>query len=117
VKFAYHIVRLMNECEQILTEGDLDLQRNNEQLKAIRRGEWTEQQIRQWFERREKEMEATYDNSKLAWGPDKQAIKSLLMECLEEHYGSLAKVVVNPDRASQGLREIADVIERYRDVM
>ena len=25
-KFAYHIVRLLDECEQILMEGDIDLQ-------------------------------------------------------------------------------------------
>jgi uncharacterized protein len=25
-KFAYHVVRLLNEAEQILTENDLDLQ-------------------------------------------------------------------------------------------
>ena len=38
VKFAYHTVRLLNEAEQLLLEGDLDLQRNREQLKSIRRG-------------------------------------------------------------------------------
>ena len=38
-KFAYHIVRLLNEVEQILTEHDLDLERNREQLKSIRRGD------------------------------------------------------------------------------
>jgi uncharacterized protein len=38
VKFAYHVVRLLGEVEQILVEGDIDLQRDNERLKAIRRG-------------------------------------------------------------------------------
>src|SRR5206468_3796781 len=38
-KFAYHVVRLLGEVEQILLEGDIDLQRDNERLKAIRRGE------------------------------------------------------------------------------
>jgi predicted nucleotidyltransferase len=117
VKFAYHIVRLMNECEQILTEGDLDLQRTNEQLKAIRRGDWTEEQIRDWFTRKEKDMEHLYHESALPWGPDKKAVRTLLMECMEEHYGSLDKVVANPDRAAQALREIAAVVERYRDVL
>ena len=37
-KFAYHVVRLILEVEQILVEGDIDLQRNHEQLKAVRRG-------------------------------------------------------------------------------
>jgi hypothetical protein len=30
VKFAYHVVRLIGEVEQILTEGDIDLRRNRE---------------------------------------------------------------------------------------
>ena len=38
LKFAYHCVRLMNEVEQIMVEGDLDLQRNREQLKSIQIG-------------------------------------------------------------------------------
>ena len=46
-KFAYHVVRLLSEIEMILIEGDLDLTRNREQLKAIRRGEWTKEQVRQ----------------------------------------------------------------------
>lgn len=37
-KFAYHVVRLLGEVEQILLEGDIDLQRDNDRLKAIRRG-------------------------------------------------------------------------------
>ena len=45
-KFGYHVVRLIGEVEQILVEGDIDLQRDNEQLKAIRRGEWTEERLR-----------------------------------------------------------------------
>ena len=49
VKFAYHVVRLLNEVEQILVEEDLDLARNKEQLKAIRRGEWSQQAVEDYF--------------------------------------------------------------------
>jgi hypothetical protein len=114
VKFAYHVVRLLNEVEQILTEGDLDLQRNNEQLKAIRRGDWTEQQIREYFERREKELETVYQNSKLPYGPDEAAIKELLLNCLEEHYGNLKDCVVVPDAHARALREIQEILDRTR---
>ena len=31
VKFAYHVIRLISEVEQILTTGDLDLEANREQ--------------------------------------------------------------------------------------
>jgi len=87
LKFAYHIVRLLNEVEQILVEGDLDLQRNREQLKDIRRGEWTIEQVERYFEEKERALEATYAASSLPHSPDEDAIKRLLMNCLEEHYG------------------------------
>ena len=33
LKFCYHLVRLLGECEQILMTGTLDLRLNNEQLR------------------------------------------------------------------------------------
>jgi uncharacterized protein len=117
VKFAYHVVRLLNEAEQILTEGDLDLMRNREQLKAIRRGEWTEQQVRDYFTRKEAELETLYHTSPLPAGPDEAKVKRLLLHCLEEHYGSLEKCVVDPDAATTALREVAAVLDRYRSLL
>lgn len=86
VKFAYHIVRLLNEVEQILDEGDIDLERNREQLKSIRKGQWKEKQIRQYFEDKEKELESLYLKSKLPHKPEYDRIRELLFECLEMHY-------------------------------
>ncbi len=99
IKFAYHIVRLLNEVEQILIEGDLDLQRNNEQLKAIRRGEWTEQQVIEYFNNKEKQLEGLYIRSTLPNTPDEQKIKALLLQCLEQHYGSLDKAIITTDKS------------------
>ena len=113
VKFAYHVVRLLNEVEQILTEGDLDLTRNREQLKSIRRGEWTELQVREYFTKKASELETLYQNSALPWGPDEAKVKQLLLACLEEHYGSLEKCIINPDEATTALREMAAVVAKY----
>ena len=77
-------------------EGDIDLQRNNEQLKAIRRGEWTEERLREWFADKESHLERVYAESKLRATPDEPKIKALLLNCLEEHYGSLEGCVVEP---------------------
>ncbi|MFO1351838.1 MAG: nucleotidyltransferase domain-containing protein [Gammaproteobacteria bacterium] len=85
VKFAYHVVRLLNEVEQILTEHDLTLDRNKEQLKAIRRGEWTQQQIEEYFASKERELESLYSRSTLPHSPDEAAIRELLLNCLEHH--------------------------------
>jgi len=109
VKFAYHVVRLLNEVEQILVEGDLDLQRNREQLKSIRRGDWTQEQIVQYFADKEKMLEEAYSKSELPWGPDEEKIKSLLVRCLEMHYGNLDKAIVIPDRFENALRQISEI--------
>lgn len=113
LKFAYHIVRLLNEVEQILVEGDLDLQRNREQLKDIRRGEWTIDQVERYFEEKERALEATYANSKLPHGPDEAVIKRLLMNCLEEHYGDLSNAVRMDTNVEALVRDMRVVLDRY----
>ena len=116
-KFAYHVVRLIGEVEQILTEGDIDLQRDNERLKAIRRGEWTEERLRAWFAEKESHLERAYAESTLRPVPDEARIKALLLEVLEEHYGSLAGCVVDPDRAVVALRNIQTELDRVKDIL
>lgn len=116
-KFAYHVVRLIGEVEQILVEGDLDLTRGNEVLKAIRRGEWTEDRLRGWFADKEKQLEQVYAASPLRATPDEPRIKALLLECLEEHYGRLDGCIVVPDRAATALRNIQAELDRVRDLL
>jgi predicted nucleotidyltransferase len=114
LKFAYHCVRLMNEVEQILVEGDLDLQRNREQLKSIRRGEWTLEQFEAYFQNKEHALETAYANSKLPHGPDEDALKRLLMQCLEAHYGSLSQAVaVQPDMHAL-LTDLQWLVDKYQ---
>lgn len=116
-KFAYHVVRLLGEVEQILLEGDIDLQRDNERLKAIRRGEWTEERLRQWAADKEVDLERAYAASKLPAAPDEAAIRTLLLNCLEEHYGNLSDCVVQPDRAVAALRAVQAEIDKVKDLL
>ena len=114
VKFAYHIVRLLLEVEQILAEGDLDIQRNSDTLKTIRAGEWTLDQIESWFENKEKSLETLYANSTIPSRPDEKKIKQLLMECLEMHYGSLTSVIrVNPE-ISNMIGDLERLVDKYK---
>ncbi|WP_165225569.1 nucleotidyltransferase domain-containing protein [Aquisphaera insulae] len=117
VKFAYHVVRLLGEVEMILTEHDIDLQRNNEPLKAIRRGEWTEERLRVWCAEKESQLERAYAASTLPATPDEPRIRRLLLDCLEEHYGRLEGCVEDPDRAVSALRAIRAELERVRDIL
>ena len=112
LKFSYHLVRLINQAEQILVEGDLDLLRNREQLKSIRRGEWKLQEVLDYFQEKELQLEKVYLESKAV--PDRvreDEIKQLLINCLEHHYGSLDKVLVIEDKPVRALRDIKKIVD------
>ncbi len=91
VKYAYHLVRLLNEIEQILLEGDLDLERNREQLKAIRRGEWTVKEVKEYFNTKERDLEALYKMSDLPNLAQYDKIRELLFECLAMYFDEAVK--------------------------
>jgi hypothetical protein len=117
VKFAYHVIRLLDEVEQILEFGDLDIRRNKAQLKAIRRGDVSEEDIYKWAADKEKHLERLYEESRIPYGPNEQVIKQLLLECLEEHYGTIEGCIVTDETPILALREIAEVIDRNRRLL
>jgi uncharacterized protein len=112
-KFGYNVVRLLLECEQILIEHQLDIERNAEILKSIRRGEWSEEKLRGWFDEKEKQLEDLYTKSTLRHGPDEEAIKDLLMNCLEQHYGSLDQAVKREVPVDRMIAELKAVLDKY----
>ena len=112
-KFAYHIVRLALEAEQILITHHLEVDKNGPLLRSIRDGEWSVEKIVEWFDEKEKQLEALYTTSTLRHSPDEEALKVLLMNCLEEHYGNLSKAVVMPDRDTQILDDLKRLLEKY----
>jgi len=114
LKFSYHLVRLALEGEQILLEHDLDLERNREVLKSIRRGEWSEEKLRDWFDEKEKHLEELYNKSDLRHSPDEDAIKELLMNCLEHHYGSLDNAVKREVTIDRMIAEMQNVLDKYK---
>ena len=106
------MIRLALECEQILGTEDLILTKDSEILKSIRRGEWTEEQVRDYFKEKEQTLEILYRDSKLPHSPDEGKIKALLLNCLEAHFGSLDKVINIPGKHETALREIAEICHR-----
>jgi predicted nucleotidyltransferase len=91
VKFAYHVVRLVEQAQMVMEHGDLDLEANRELLKSIRRGDWTLEELKAWYKKREGELQTLYIESKLPLKADEDKVKELLFQCLEMHFGSLAK--------------------------
>lgn len=114
VKFAYHVVRLALEGEQILVEHDLDIEKNREILKSIRHGAWSEEKLRGWFDEKERHLEELYTKSTLRNKPDEEFIKHLLMRCLEEHYGSLDAAVKREVPVEKMISELEAVLEKYK---
>lgn len=114
VKFAYNVLRLLSEAEQILLTGDLDIQKEKEAMKSIRRGEWKIEEVREWFMAKDAALEAEFVNCKLPNVPPEDKIGELLLQCLEEHYGSLKGVFEQPDWAMSALRELDEVVNKYR---
>lgn len=110
VKQAYHIVRLLNEVEQILDHGDVDLMLNNDQLKDIRNGEWSLAYLESYFETKELSLEKLYQESTLQKYPDEERIKQLLLDCLEEFYGDITndevQLVSQHERAIEDIKQI-----------
>jgi hypothetical protein len=93
------------------------LQRSRELLKSIRRGEISEEEIRIRFSEKEKYLEKLYAESKLPHQPDESVIRKLLINCLEEHYGSLDKCLVEPDQAVTALRQIQEILDKNKNLI
>jgi len=117
LKFAYHCVRLLLQVEDVLATGEMDLQRHREHLKAIRRGDVSLEEIENWFFEKEKHLENLYHESNaVPYQPDEVQIKQLLLNCLEQHYGSLEGCIVQPDKAVQVLRDIRNLLDKNREL-
>ncbi|MFA5025652.1 MAG: nucleotidyltransferase domain-containing protein [Candidatus Shapirobacteria bacterium] len=112
-KFALHVIRLLDEVEQILLFGDLDLTRSREHLKAIRRGEVPYEEIEKYFYVKEKELEKLYHSSSLPYKPDEPRLKTLLINCLEEFYGSLDKCIKISGTNESLLKDLKTLVSKY----
>jgi len=114
VKFAYNILRLMSDVEQILLEGDIDLQKDNEVMKSVRRGDWKIEEIRNWMIEKDKVLESAYPSCKLPEKPSEDKMLDLLVQCLEEHYGTISNYLSVADWSVKALREIDEILIKHR---
>jgi len=114
VKFAYHVVRLAQECEQILETHDLDIEKGREILKSIRRGEWELARLKDWFTEKEKHLARLYETSTLQHRPNEANIKALLLECIESHYGTISQAVAKNVDVDDMITELQGIIAKYK---
>jgi predicted nucleotidyltransferase len=109
-KYGSHVCRLMLEIEQILSEGDLDLERNSKFLIGIREGMLSLDELNKWFEEKNRSLETIFANSKLREAPD-PAIKNLLLDCMEAWWGDLSLVVASEDKYVRMVQQIRKIVQ------
>ena len=86
-KFICHVVRLLDEGIQLLTEGRINLPLDNAQhVRDIKMGKYELPEILRWIEDREKLIEVAYVNCKLPNTPDMEAINKLQIQILDNYY-------------------------------
>ena len=109
-KHLYHVRRLLGEAEQIMLTGTIDLGADNEALKAIKRGDVKPEEVREWFQSKEAQLDKLYhESTAVPHAPDEDKIKQLLIDCLEMHYGSLSDILIRSDNT---YREVVMAVKK-----
>ena len=96
-KFAYHAVRLLGYAEQILSDRYIDLRRDREIYKAIRRGDWSLEDIEKWVSDKVLTLDKMKLNTSLPKNPNLALIRETLINVIEDHYGDISGVVARDD--------------------
>jgi len=85
-KHAMHLVRLMRMCIEILEEGRVKVYRpDREELKSIRNGAWTYDQIIQYAKECEQKVAELYETTKLPKNPDRAFLDQLCYNLVEDY--------------------------------
>jgi len=90
LKHALHLVRLLRMGVEILTIGEVIVDRRGrdaDELKAILRGSMTYDQIIAYAQDMDAKLGELYETSTLRHEPDHAGIEALLLSVFEEHYG------------------------------
>ena len=86
-KHAGHLVRLLKMCREILETGKVLVKRpDREELLAIRNGAWSYEQVLEWAEQQDRDMEAAYKVSTLPHGPDRKALDTLCQSIVQDFF-------------------------------
>lgn len=84
-KHAYHLVRLIRMCREVLLTGKVIVKRpDREELLAIRNGAWSYEQLIEFADREEKELNAIYATCNLLPKvPDMEKVDELCIRLVE----------------------------------
>lgn len=83
-KHAMHLVRLLRMCKGALSTGTIEVVRSDaEELKEIRNGKMTYEEIIEYAEQMDSEIESLYQNCSLPHGCDSSKINDLYQRMIE----------------------------------
>lgn len=122
VKMAYHCLRLLDLVDQLLKIGDFDLMRNKEECKAMRAGTWGDwDKFYNHVDNRLKELETYALNNVVAvpHRPQHEPLHNLLVNCLEEWYGSESKMAKSGTEyvSAKMVTESLDLVHKKLDCL
>lgn len=86
-KHSYHLVRLVRLGEELLLTGKMTIYNRPdvEEFRAIRRGEWSYQQLLEFAEGIDEHMAEVEKSSVLPYSPDRPAIDAFYQELIERY--------------------------------
>jgi predicted nucleotidyltransferase len=85
-KFALHLVRLYKQCREVLETGNLIIKRQDaNELIAIKNGAWTFEQLIEWAETQERELNELYERSTIPREPDRNAVNKVCIEIIKNN--------------------------------
>jgi len=84
-KHASHLVRLMRMCKEILVTHKIIVKRpDREEILAIKNGLWAYEQLIEWADKQEQELDSLYEISTLQHEADRKYLDKLCIDIIEE---------------------------------
>jgi len=93
-KDASHIIRLLFEIKEILFRGELTLGNFSSLVIDVKNGGWTKEEVVEFAEKEMVRIQDSVNDGKavVPYSADEKVLKELLIDCLEEKYGSLKNI-------------------------
>lgn len=116
-KHGMHLVRLMRMCREILEGKGVIVRRPDaDELQAIRNGEWVYDEIIEWAEKEDKELDEVMKSSSLPKAPNRKLISDTLVEVTSEYFAENDKQTLRESTATmnKAAKELTDWIDSWR---
>jgi len=119
IKMSYHVLRLLDEMQQMLIDNDIDLMRNNSECRLMREGAWGDlNRFEQEFQKRMDYVEDLSRKTSLPQQLEAASLHNFLNELIEDYYGSEDKAQRNFEYISTKdvMDKLSEITEMLNDI-